>query len=276
MKRVLIPSNCDLESTYALKLAAELAQSNHARVYVLRVIKTHGGAYFDSRGDIVEDQATDVQKYRNQKAEETQKLHQWASAIDPGAVQLVRYGGIADTILDSIKELKISLVIMGNRFAETDENRFFGTLTDYLLKRSTAPILSLKTDVSKKHLSDMVFANEFNKVYNYFDALQDLAQHTTATVHLLRVMTPKTNLSEEEVLNNMNRFAVENRLERYTCNLHDAEEVESGIMEWMSLHRHPLLAVKNITKVGRSPLFRPKLSKKFFTRSTVSTLIYNE
>ena len=276
MKRILVPSNCDLESERALRLAAELAVANHAHVYVLRVIKTHGGAYFDKQGDIVEDHAHDVQKYRDQKEQETKNLHKWVTAIYPEAVQLVQYGGIADTILDTIENLKIGLVIMGNRFTHDDEHRFFGTLTDYLIKRSKAPVLSLKSDIAHASIKDIVFANEFNKPNQFFDALQDLQQLTGATVHLLRINTKKHNLTQEKIHKNMDQFAANNRLGKYEKNIHDAEEIEAGIIEWVSKHPYPLLAVKNITRTRPSPLFRSKLSKKFFIRSSISTLIFND
>lgn len=216
MKRILVPTNFDQESERALKLASELAVTNHARIYVLRVIKTHGGAYFDKQGDIVEDHAHDVQKYRDQKAIDSENLNSWVTSVYPEAVQLIQYGGIADTILSAIENLKIGLVIMGNRFADDDKHRFFGTLTDYLIKRSKAPILSLKSDITHASIKDIVFANEFNKPYQFFDALQDLQQLTASTVHLLRINTRKNKLSEDELHKNMDRFAADNRLETYT------------------------------------------------------------
>ncbi len=276
MKRILVPSNCDKESEIALKLAADLARANHAKIYVIRVIKTHGGAYFDRNGEIVEDHATDVQKYKTQKADETFNLQKWLEKLGVDAVQVVQYGGIADTILNAIEELKIDLVILGNRFSEDDENRFFGTLTDYLIKKSKAPILSVKSNILHAEVNDIVFANEFNKPRQYFDALQDLQQLTNSTVHLLRINTPKNKLGDEEIYKNMDTFASENRLEKYTKSIHQASNPESGIIEWVALNPYPLLAVKNITRSGPSPLFRPKLSKRFFVRSNISTLIYND
>jgi len=276
VKRILVPSNCDKESEIALKLAAGFARANHAKIYVIRVIKTHGGAYFDRHGEIVEDHATDVQKYKTQKADETLNLEKWIERLGIDAVQLVQYGGIADTILKAISELKIGLVIMGNRFSEDDENRYFGTLTDYLIKKSKAPILSVKSDIGHAEVNDIVFANEFNKPRQYFDALQDLQQLTNSTVHLLRINTPKIKLGEEEIYRNMEAFADENRLDKYTKNIHQSSDPETGIIEWVALHPYPILAVKNITRSGPSPLFRPKLSKRFFVRSNISTLIYND
>ena len=74
MKRILVPSNCDEASSRALKLATALSKKNNARVYVLRVVKTHGGAYFDKEGEIIQSAGGDIKKYVDQKEAETERL----------------------------------------------------------------------------------------------------------------------------------------------------------------------------------------------------------
>ena len=275
MKRILVPTNCNEASENAFRLATQFSQKSNARVYLLRVVKTHGGAYFDKTGEIVEDHAHDVQQYRFEKENAVKKLDEWVRSINPKAHKVVKYGGIADVILETIKKYKISLVIIGNKFTDTKDNRFFGDLTAYLIRKSKAPILSLKSGLTTDSLKKIVFANEFNHTINYFDALQDISNYCTAPIDFLKVKTDLSE-SEEEIGSNMDYFARMNMIFDYNKCIHDSPNPEQGILEWISSHDCDLLAVKNVTQWRSSPLFSVKLSQKFLSNSSISTLVYND
>lgn len=275
MKRILVPVNCDEASEMALKLATELSKASNARVYVLSVIKTHGGAYFDKDGEIVQDQARDVQKYVDQKIEQTVQLKEWTEAINPEAFQVVRYGGVADVILDVMKKYKVSLVILGNKFHHSNEAQFFGKLTSYLIRKSTAPILSIKKELKAEDLNHIVFANEFDHKLSYYDALQDLHLFFKTKVDFLKIKTSE-KIQEETIKENMDYFARINMIKDHTNHIYRFNKVESGILQWISENPCDLLAVKNITITGGSPLFKKDLSKSFLKNMNVSTLIYND
>ncbi len=276
MKRILVPTNCDEPSARALRLASALSKKNNARVYVLRVVKTHGGAYFDKEGEIVQDGAHDVQKYIDQKKEESARLKEWTNAINPEAFRVVKYGGVANVILETIKKYKVGLVIMGNEHTEKEKSVFFGDLTSHLIKKSTSPILSLKSDITPENLNNIVFANEFDHKLSYYDALQDLHVLCDAKIDLLRINIPRSS-TEEEILENMEYFARSNMIKRFSKNVTITDKKpEPGIVEWISTNPCDILAVKNITRRGGSPLFRKKLSNQFLKNTHVSTLIYND
>lgn len=271
----MVPVKCDEASSRALKLATALSKASNARVYVLHVIKTHGGAYFDSEGNIVQDQASDVDKYVEQHARETEMLKEWTNAINPDAYQITKYGGVADVILDTMKKYKVSLVILGNKYADEHQSRFFGDLTTFLIKKATAPILSIKKDLTAESLKNIVFANEFDHKLSYYDALQDLQQFFKTKVNFLKIKTTG-KVSDEEVYENMDYFARINMIHDYSKSLHESDNVEKGILDWISNNPCDLLAVKNITRTGGSPLFRKNLSQSFLRNMNVSTLIYND
>jgi nucleotide-binding universal stress UspA family protein len=277
VKRILVPSNCDEASARALKLATALSEKNNARVYVLRVIKTHGGALFNKDGEIVENGSRDIQKYVDQKAEETERLDKWTTAISPGAFQVVKYGGVADVILDTIKKYKVGLVIMGNNYVKNEKSNFFGDLTSNLINNSHAPILSLKAEITLENLNHIVFANEFNHKLSYYDALQDLHNLCNTKIDMLRVNVPKGS-SEEEINENMDYFARSNMINDFSKNIIQSNsKPEPAILDWISNNPCDILAVKNVTTtLGGSPLFRKKLSKQFLKNTHVSTLIYND
>lgn len=274
MKRILVPVSCDDPSEKALKLATIISKEMNSKIYVLRVIKTHGGAYFDKDGEIVQDLASDVQKYIDQKNIQTQRLKEWADNINPDAFQIVKYGGVADVILDTMKKYKVGLVVMGNRLEDDNEHGVFGHLTSYLIKKSTIPVFSVKKDLTAEGLSNIVFANEFDHKLSYYDALQDLHIIFKSKVHLLRI-TGKLN-DRAVIEENMDYFARTNMIHDYTKNVYEADNVEAGILKWISEKSFDVLAVKNITKTGGSPLFRKNLSKNFLHNINLSTLIYND
>ncbi len=275
MKRILVPVSCDEPSERALKLATSISKKNNSRVYVLRVIQTHGGATFDHEGDPIGDMGTDLGAYAEQKRLQSENLDKWTKAINPEAYQVVKYGGVADVILETMSKYKVGLVILGNRYGEEEKFQFFGDLTSYLINKSPVPILSLKTEMTGDNLKQIVFANEFDHKLSYYDALQDLHLFFDTKVDFLNIVNKKS-LPREEIEENMEYFARINMIKYYEKHFHEADNVEEGIIEWISKNPCDLLAVKNIRKAGGSPLFKSKLSKKFLRNTNASTLVYND
>ena len=165
---------------------------------------------------------------------------------------------------------------MGNKYVKDEKSNFFGDLTSHLIKKSNAPILSLKSELTPENLNHIVFANEFDHKLSYYDALQDMHIFCESKVEMLRINIPKGS-SEEEIHENMDYFARINMIKDYTKNIQESDsKPEPAILDWISNNPCDLLAVKNITRSGGSPLFKPKLSKQFLKNTHVSTLIYND
>ena len=274
MKRILVPTDGSEASKRALILASSISQKSNARVYVLHVIKTHGGAYYSVDGEIVEDHAHDVQKYRDQKIHEEANLKSWTAEINPNAHTVVRYGGIADVILETIHKYKVGLVIMGNKFSGSSEGMFFGNLASHLIRKSPAPILSFKSDLPGDGLAHIVFANEFEGKLSYFDALQDLQLFCGSVIDFLHIKT-NPGKDDSEIEANMDYFARINMISNYRKHIHEYREAEAGIVDWVSKNPCDLLAVKNVKRSG-SPLFRPKLTRRILKNSNTSTMVYND
>lgn len=206
---------------------------------------------------------------------ESAHLQQWIKAINPNAFPIVKYGGVADVILQSANKYKVNMIILGNRFSEETPWRFFGDLTSYLIKRSSVPILSLKVPASDNAtIRNIVFANEFDGNLSYFDLLQDIHQYTGAQLDFLYIRTDD-DTADEDIRSNMDYFARANMIANYQKHIHRSENIERGIIEWISENPCDLLAVKNVKRTG-SPLFRPKLTEKMLRNTRTSTLIYND
>lgn len=259
-------------------MATTLAEKMHLKVYVLRVIKTHGGAYFDHEGEIVEDHAHDISKYKEIKEKESKKLQDWVNKINPNAYTVIKYGGVADTILDTINKYKVGLVILGNRFTENEGFRFFGDLTSHLIRKSKVPVLSLKKYPENGRLQHIVLANEFEGKISFYDALQDMYHHCNAVVDMLYI-SKSDKIEKERIYANMDNFAHLNTIKNYTKNIYRANDIEAGILEWIGEHPCDLLAMKNIS-YGRKGLAlfkaKAKLSKRILNKANVSILIYND
>ncbi|HRW90611.1 MAG TPA: universal stress protein, partial [Flavobacteriales bacterium] len=104
MRRILVPTDLSPLSTAALHVAVRIAKRMHAEVVVLKVVPVHGGAAFDDRGELVQDNADDITPFLEQRDADSKALAAHCADLDLPVTQLVRFGPLADTILRTVDQ----------------------------------------------------------------------------------------------------------------------------------------------------------------------------
>ncbi|MFN6115023.1 MAG: universal stress protein [Flavobacteriales bacterium] len=256
MRRILVPTDLSPLSSYALKAAARLAKHTGGTVYGLNVVPVPGGMAVNTEGVPVDDGTMDVMPYLKAGERSTKALEQWAAQVDVPVVTRLRYGGIADAILETVSELSIDLLVVGTKGGDSIRDRLVGLLVEHLIGRADIPVLSLKAEHTGQSVHRIIFANAFTRDHQYFDILRDFHDLAGSTVELLRVNIPKDTLPVEEVRAHMDRFAAENHLHRYSKHVVKAPSVEEGVLQWTELHGGDLLAMRTHGRSGFSRLIK--------------------
>ena len=146
IKKILCPVDFFPGSDHAVNFAAGLAAVHHAKIYLLHVVAPMmPGPYADaiSTVDITESL---------ERAALRQMTHLVAGVKARGvrAQGTVMHGQVKDVIERVMADLKPDLITMGTHNRSSIERWFMGSVTEWLIRHSTVPVLTVGPKAAKK------------------------------------------------------------------------------------------------------------------------------
>ena len=142
IKKVLIAMDYDQTSQKVAEVGYSLAKAMNAEIVLLHVISelpVYYSAYTymrELRVDILGDLLKSTQAF----LEKTKKY-----LGDDSIKTVLKKGAIAETILETAKELKVDVIVMGSHSRKWLENIILGSEAADVLKKSTLPLFIVPT-----------------------------------------------------------------------------------------------------------------------------------
>ncbi|MFQ6122838.1 MAG: universal stress protein [Dehalococcoidales bacterium] len=152
-QRILVPldgskiSECSLEHMKAIALGCKVAE-----VTLLTVVEEPPPAFPESAG---QQAIEEIAKQREKEAREIEKragdylakvagtLRKEGIPIKAAVIRVPISGGVADTILDYVKNNKVDLIIMSTHGRSGISRWAFGSVTDKVIRHAHVPVLSI-------------------------------------------------------------------------------------------------------------------------------------
>ena len=139
-RSVLCPVDFSTQSGDAIRQAAQVARRSHGRVTVLFVydplLLAAAAAVYHRRREFVQRTQVELEQFV------TQSIGSEAWARGHVGCTVV-HGDPADSILRAATRLKSDLIVMGTHGLSGFEKLFFGSTTEQVLRRITAPVLAV-------------------------------------------------------------------------------------------------------------------------------------
>jgi len=142
MKKVLIAMDYDETSQKVAEVGFSMAQAMHAETILLHVISEQP-VYYSSymymrelRVDIIKDLKKSTQEFMNKS-----KKHLGDESIQT----ILKEGEIAETILNTAKEMNADIIVMGSHSRKWLENIIMGSAAEDVLKTTTLPLFIVPT-----------------------------------------------------------------------------------------------------------------------------------
>lgn len=169
----------------------------------------------------------------------------------------LRIGAPYPGLVHFIQKQEPDLVVIG---AHTNPNHFYplaGSLNERLMRRITAPVLTVRLQPESAQVADILYATAMEKEEAALArVVRRLAEVHGATVHLTWINTPGDFQRDEPVLEFMRGFAEDIGFTRYTLNTYSDLTVEDGILSFAAGLKPDLVAMAAHGRTGLSRLFR--------------------
>ncbi|MDD3320371.1 MAG: universal stress protein [Paludibacter sp.] len=143
IKKVLIAMDYDETSQKVAEQGFSMAKAMNAEVILLHVISEQYVYYseYSYMRELQVDYSDDLEDSSQKFLNKTRKY-----LGDESIRTIIKLGGIAETILETAKDLNADIIVIGSHSRNWLENIFLGSQAQDLLKKSTLPLLIIPTE----------------------------------------------------------------------------------------------------------------------------------
>jgi nucleotide-binding universal stress UspA family protein len=259
MKKILVPTDFSGQADYALHVAAQLAKRHRCEIYLLHMLELPINEIdaLSSHSDLPEamfymklarkrfDEVLEKPFLKNLKVHEIVKFHQ-----------------AFDGIIDTCKEYKIDLIIMGSHGVSGFKEMFIGSNTEKVVRTSDIPVLVIKNYHKTFKVNNFIYASDFTEENKEpFKKAMKFSKLVDATMHLLMINTPNKFLTTDEADSRMQNFMKGVRFKNYTINIYNDYTIEKGILNFAHHIDAGLIGMSTHGRKGIAHFFNGSISE---------------
>lgn len=262
MKKILIPVDFSDVSKFGIDIAKKIAKTSNVELHLLNIISLPSHILLDKNGELVEDGEMDIQALKLLKIEAELKMRNLLDSLaDYEVKSCICFGHLNEETIKYAKNNTIDLIVMGTRGSTGIKEYITGSNAEYVAMHATAPVFTVKCDRSEMQIKSLVFTNSFKSEINTFpEIIKNIQEAFNAEIHLLRVNTPNTFMSDDEVLVNMKKFVDKYKLIDVKYAVINDKEVESGIEKYSLFNNVDVISIGSRQRTGVNKLINGCIS----------------
>tara|TARA_R110002074_G_scaffold98182_1_gene212593 strand:- start:1387 stop:2211 length:825 start_codon:yes stop_codon:yes gene_type:complete len=259
MKKILVPTDFSDQAENALKVAAQLARTHNAEIYLLHILEIplHEVDAMSSHSDLPE--AVFFMKLAHKKFENILDKDYLQDII---VRETIGFNEIFKGVFHTCKKHEIDLVIMGSNGVSGLKEMLIGSNTEKVVRTSETPVLVVKKEHEIFNINNIVFASDFKEESKatYLKAIE-FAKLLEAKLHLLTVNTPNRFITTEHANDRMQDFANASNFSNYSINIYNDVTIEKGIMNFSQSVNADLIGMSTHGRQGISHFFNGSISE---------------
>lgn len=259
MKRILVPTDFSEQADNALKVAAMLAKSHEAEIYLLHMMEIPMQQIdpINAHSDVPE--VLFFMKLAHKKFDDLM-----SSDFLQGITvhETVKADITFNEIKEACKEFNIDMIVMGSHGATGIKEMFVGSNAEKVVRTSDVPVLVIKNEHENFEINNFVFASDFknDNKETYKQAIQ-FAEAINAKIHLLMVNTASNFITTAEATDRIHDFISGQSFENYTINIYNDISVEQGVLNFSKGIDADLIGISTHGRQGIAHFFNGSISE---------------
>lgn len=256
MKRILIPIDFTEVSDFGIDIAKKISQGEKMELHLLHIITLPSHVLKDNQGQLIDDGEIDLSELNLRYNTAMQQMEIKKLSLKDFELQTcVCYGHVNEEVINYEKNNAVDLIVMGTHGASGIKEYINGSHAEYVAMHAKAPVFTVKCDRSKMEIKSLVFTNSFSsKEIEFPKVIQDIQESFSAELHLLRVNTSKSFMSDDKVLQNMKYFTEQHELKNVKYSVINDEDIESGIEKYCMYNTVDVISIGSKQRTGVNKL----------------------
>ncbi len=270
MKNILVPIDFSEHSTWALEVAIMLAKRTNAAIHLLHVVDvptyTFNAAY----------ERLAMQKRQELLAETSKQLAELAESTAAQGVKLnhvLEQGTTYKLIVETADANNCDVIVMGTHGISGLKKLFIGSTTERVIHTANCPVLSIRQQVSKVDIKQLVFAsNFFGEVIEVFPKVYAFAQAFDAKLQLVRINTPGNFETTRFINKQVREFVKLCHIKNYEMTIYNDNTEEEGVLNFAEDVSADLIAIATHERTTLSHLINPSVAEGLSERAALPIL----
>lgn len=259
MNKILVPTDFSEQAENALKVAAMLAKSHNAEIYLLHMMEIPMQQTDQGTAESVIPETLFFMKLAQKRFADLM-AQDYLEGIT--VHETVKADITFNEIKDSCKEFDIDLIVMGSHGATGIKEMFVGSNAEKVVRTSEVPVLVIKNEHDSFSVSDFVFASDFkNDNKDTYKQAVKFAEAFGAKIHLLLVITSSNFMTSYEAESRIKDFISGQTFEDYTVTIHNDTSVEQGILNVSKDINADLIGISTHGRQGIAHFFNGSISE---------------
>jgi nucleotide-binding universal stress UspA family protein len=255
MKRILVPVDFSKEAEYAAKVAASIAKRTNSEIILLHMLELPVNIIDPAEISSI-NTGPQALFYMKQAHEKFDNFIQKPFFKGIKVVESIQFSMAFAGIIDESKKHKIDLIVMGSQGASGLQEMFIGSNTEKVVRRSTVPVLVVKSNGVEFDIKNIVFASDFKKESKKtFPKVMEFANLFGAKFHFLYVNTIHNFNTTNVIQERMDDFIKDFGLKDYKTVIYNDISIENGILSYSNDAQADLIALNTHGRSGLSQLF---------------------
>ncbi len=259
MNKILVPTDFSEQAENALKVAAMIAKTHNAEIYLLHMIEipmqqTDPG---HAQSDIPE-----TLFFMNLARKRFEDLMAQDYLQNITVHETVKADITFNEIKNSCIEFNIDLIVMGSHGATGIKEMFVGSNAEKVVRSSEVPVLVIKNEHHNFKVSNFVFASDFkNDNKETYKQAVKFAKAFGSKIHLLLVITSSNFMTSYEAKSRVNDFICGQDFDNYTITIHNDNTVEQGVLNFSKDIDADLIGISTHGRQGIAHFFNGSISE---------------
>ncbi|MBK6546935.1 MAG: universal stress protein [Saprospiraceae bacterium] len=264
MKRILVPIDYSNPSLQAARYAFHFALESGATLDFLHIFSIPVSAV-DSYVYVPDHE--EIEAIRNNHLNHLNEIASDLRLKSAISIQInvhCVYGHPIEQILEFGKQYKNDLIIIGLQGEGFLKERFVGSITTHLFRKSHIPVIAIHSTTTYSKIKNILFAYDLKPFSNkqLLKPLVELANYFNAHVHVLNVTDELEifpNISEQLQANHLNPPL---NLNNTSYHIVENENIVDGIKEYLAMNTIDLIVIISREHSVITNIFDERISKK--------------
>lgn len=274
IKRILFPTDFSSNATHAMEFAVDLSEKLGAELFILHAVNypmiSTEIPYDVIQNEIIESRESAVSNLENIREDLLKRHH---ISIE----YIVVDGPAGDQILKTIDDLKIDLVVMGNKGGSFVNTLIFGSTTAMVIEKANCPVFAVPKDAVRKNINNILYATDY--LDTDIPALKEIlwmAKLFNATISILHVTEEDNELEKFGVADYRTKLAESINYKSVTFKIIKDMNVETGIERYIENNLVDLLVVNTKKRSGMEKFYNRSLSEKLSYHIHIPLMVFHD
>lgn len=270
MQKILVPTDFSANAFSAVAYAAEITKITGGTIYLLNVIEPSlnmATMQTDSRNKNV----------LKERREQLRLLLRSILSVYPvKIIPLISGGGVTQAIVETAKNKKVNMVIMGTTGAGNSKRFLAGSVASGVVANSPFPVLTVPVSFSVGKPQSVVFAtNHFEKSKRILNKVFSIPALFCSTIHIVAFTKGKAERHGDLIYNNeqmehYRNFLAENYPElKFVSRLVKGDDFETAVEAYCVKNDAGMIIMTSYPKSFLETLFRKSMTRKMAFYSNI-------